>query len=90
MAWIIITFFAGILQTACCERKEKQSWWFPIVSASYTTDPPETNACFISNWSIFRMLLQRFAILHNKTNMPKGKPIRISSTFSQMWRPYNR
>ena len=38
--------------------KEKQSWWFLIVSASYTIDPPET----ISNWTIFKMRLQRFAM----------------------------
>ena len=37
-------------------------FWFPIVSASYTIDPPETNLCFISNWSIFRMPLRIFAM----------------------------
>ena len=36
--------------------------WFPIVSASYNIDPPETNMHFISNWSIFRMWLQRFVM----------------------------
>ena len=36
--------------------------WFPIVSASYNIDPPETNMHFISNWSIFRMWLRGFAM----------------------------
>ena len=36
--------------------------WFPIVSASYNIDPPETNMHFISNWSIFRMWLRRFVM----------------------------
>ena len=36
--------------------------WFPIVSSSYNIDPPETNMHFISNWSIFRMRLRRFAM----------------------------
>ena len=42
--------------------KVKQSRWFPIVSARYTTDPRETNACFTSNWSIFGMRLQKFVM----------------------------
>ena len=49
---ILMTFFGGILQTACGETrvKPKVKTQHPqLDSASYTIDLPQTYACFISN-----------------------------------------
>ena len=44
--------FYDFLLTACRETESKTHsipLWFLIVSTSYTVDPPEICACFISN-----------------------------------------
>ena len=65
------------MQTACCEmdRKEKQGWWFLIVSASYTIDQPETNALSFQTGVCLECGYE---------DLPVGIPILISSSFSQM------